>query len=88
MKLIEWLVGDKAQQMYADMNYEYPVRAGIAINPTIAGYGPLNCRLRCRSPRSPSTRRRQPTWWTRSVSTTDRPCTGQASRDRPLAERE
>jgi iron(III) transport system substrate-binding protein len=42
MKLIEWLVGDNAQQMYADMNYEYPVRAGIALNPTIAGYGPLN----------------------------------------------
>jgi len=41
MKLIEWLVGEKAQHMYADMNYEYPVRAGIALNPTIAGYGPL-----------------------------------------------
>jgi iron(III) transport system substrate-binding protein len=41
MKLIEWLAGDKAQQMHADLNYEYPVRAGIAINPTIAGYGPL-----------------------------------------------
>ena len=39
MKLIEWLVGDKAQHMYADVNYEYPVRAGIPINPTIAGYG-------------------------------------------------
>ena len=32
MKLIEWLAGDKAQHMYADMNYEYPVRAGITIN--------------------------------------------------------
>ncbi len=42
MKLIEWLAGDKAQHMYADSNYEYPVRAGIAINPTIAGYGTLN----------------------------------------------
>jgi len=42
MKLIEWLVDDKAQHMHADLNYEYPVRAGIAINPTIAGYGPLN----------------------------------------------
>jgi len=41
MKLIEWLVSAQAQQIYADMNYEYPVRAGIAINPTIAGYGPL-----------------------------------------------
>ncbi len=41
MKLIEWLAGEKAQHMYADINYEYPVRAGIAINPTIAGYGTL-----------------------------------------------
>ena len=41
MKLIEWLVGEKAQHMHADLNYEYPVRAGIAVNPTIAGYGPL-----------------------------------------------
>ena len=30
MKLIEWLVGETAQHMYADLNYEYPVRAGIA----------------------------------------------------------
>ena len=27
--------------MHADLNYEYPVRAGIAVNPTIAGYGAL-----------------------------------------------
>jgi iron(III) transport system substrate-binding protein len=40
-KLIEWLVGETAQHMYADLNYEYPVRPGIAINPTIAGYGTL-----------------------------------------------
>jgi iron(III) transport system substrate-binding protein len=42
MKLIEWLAGERAQHMHADLNYEYPVRAGIAINPTIAGYGKLN----------------------------------------------
>jgi iron(III) transport system substrate-binding protein len=41
MKLMEWLVGAKAQQMYADINYEYPVRDGIAINAIIAGYGKL-----------------------------------------------
>lgn len=41
MKLIEWLAGETAQHMYADVNYEYPLRAGIAINPTIAGYGTL-----------------------------------------------
>ena len=42
VKLIEWLAGEKAQQIYADTNYEYPVRAGVAVNPTIAGYGKLN----------------------------------------------
>lgn len=41
MKLIEWLLGDKAQHMYADMNYEYPLKAGIAANPIVAGYGTL-----------------------------------------------
>jgi len=41
MKLIEWLAGDKAQQIYADANYEYPIKAGVAVNSTIAGYGKL-----------------------------------------------
>jgi iron(III) transport system substrate-binding protein len=41
LKLIEWLADDKAQQMYADVNYEYPLRAEIPLNPTIAGYGTL-----------------------------------------------
>jgi iron(III) transport system substrate-binding protein len=41
LKLAEWLVGETAQHMYADANYEYPVRPGIAINPTIASYGTL-----------------------------------------------
>jgi iron(III) transport system substrate-binding protein len=41
MKLLEWLVGEQAQRIHADMNYEYPIRAGVPINPTIAGYGPL-----------------------------------------------
>lgn len=42
IKLIEWLVGEHAQHLYADSNYEYPVRASVAVNPTIAGYGKLN----------------------------------------------
>lgn len=42
VRLIEWLAGDEAQRIYADINYEYPVKAGIAVNPTIAGYGKLN----------------------------------------------
>lgn len=41
LKLIEWLAGEQAQRMYADMNYEYPLRADIAINPIIASYGAL-----------------------------------------------
>jgi iron(III) transport system substrate-binding protein len=41
LKFIEWMLSEPAQQMHADMNYEYPVRAGITINPTIASYGPL-----------------------------------------------
>ena len=61
MKLIEWLAGEKAQQMYADINYEYPVRAGIAVNPTIAGYGKLKRRSAAdREDRRPA-RRRPPT---------------------------
>ena len=41
VKLIEWLTGEHAQQLYADMNYEYPLRAGVKVNPTIASYGTL-----------------------------------------------
>jgi iron(III) transport system substrate-binding protein len=41
MKLIEWLVSEPAQRIYADMNFEYPVRSGIALNTTIAAYGTL-----------------------------------------------
>ena len=42
MKFIEWLASEKAQHMHADLNYEYPVRTGIDVNPTIAGYGKLD----------------------------------------------
>jgi iron(III) transport system substrate-binding protein len=41
IKFIEWMVGPSAQQMHADLNYEYPIRSGVAINKTIAGYGTL-----------------------------------------------
>ena len=41
MKLIEWLVGDTAQQMYANSVFEYPMKAGIAINPQVAAFGTL-----------------------------------------------
>jgi iron(III) transport system substrate-binding protein len=41
VKLMEWLAGDKAQGMYASMNFEYPVKAGIAVDPTVASFGEL-----------------------------------------------
>ncbi len=41
MKFIEWMVGAKAQQMHADLTYEYPMRAGVPVNKIIAGYGDL-----------------------------------------------
>ena len=70
LKLIEWLVGEKAQHMYADMNYEYPVRAGIAINPTIASYGTLKADTLPLS-KIAANRKAASTWSTRSASIID-----------------
>ena len=70
VKLIEWLVGEHAQHMYADMNYEYPLLSEIKVNPTIAATArsrPTRCRLR----KSPRTRRARRTWSTRWGSITD-----------------
>jgi iron(III) transport system substrate-binding protein len=41
IKLMEWLMSEKAQHMYADMNYEYPLLSEVKLNPTIAAYGTL-----------------------------------------------
>jgi len=41
VKFIEWMVGPTAQQLHADLTYEYPIRAGVPVNATIAGYGTL-----------------------------------------------
>jgi iron(III) transport system substrate-binding protein len=41
-KLMEFLISPEAQQIYADMNYEYPVRAGINPSPQTAAWGALN----------------------------------------------
>ena len=35
VKLIEFLVSDSAQSLYAQANYEYPVRKGVALDPII-----------------------------------------------------
>ena len=41
VKLMEWLVSDKAQQHYASMNYEYPVKDGVPVDPTVAAWGEI-----------------------------------------------
>lgn len=39
IKLLEFLVGDKAQKIYAEGNFEYPVKAGVAMHPLVASWG-------------------------------------------------
>lgn len=41
IKLVEFLVGDHAQALYASQNYEYPVRPGAKMDPIIAALGTL-----------------------------------------------
>jgi iron(III) transport system substrate-binding protein len=41
VKLLEYLVSDEAQKIYAEANYEYPVKPGAAVDPIIASFGPL-----------------------------------------------
>jgi iron(III) transport system substrate-binding protein len=41
LRFLEYLVSDDAQKLYAEANYEYPVRAGTAVHPIIAGLGKL-----------------------------------------------
>ncbi|WP_323017439.1 Fe(3+) ABC transporter substrate-binding protein [Castellaniella sp.] len=41
VQLLEYLVSDKAQSLYAQANYEYPVRAGVKLDPTVESFGPL-----------------------------------------------
>jgi iron(III) transport system substrate-binding protein len=36
VKLLEFLVSEPAQALYAQTNYEYPVRKGVALDPIIA----------------------------------------------------
>lgn len=39
LKLMEFLTGDKAQQLYAEVNYEYPVKPGVARSELVASWG-------------------------------------------------
>lgn len=41
LRFLEYLVSDQAQKIYAEANYEYPVKAGAAVHPIIAALGPL-----------------------------------------------
>ena len=41
IKLLEFLVSDQGQQLYADANFEYPVKPGVAANVIIAELGLL-----------------------------------------------
>jgi len=41
VKLLEYLVSDEAQKLYAQSNYEYPVKASAEVDPIIAKLGVL-----------------------------------------------
>jgi iron(III) transport system substrate-binding protein len=41
VKLLEYLVSAEAQKIYAEANYEYPVRQGASVDPIIASFGEL-----------------------------------------------
>lgn len=41
VKLLEYLVSDHAQSLYAKANYEYPVKAGVELDPVVASFGEL-----------------------------------------------
>ena len=41
VKLLEYLVSDSSQSLYARANYEYPVKPGVALDPVVASFGPM-----------------------------------------------
>ncbi len=41
VKLLEYLVSDEAQSLYARATYESPVKAGVSLDPVVASFGPL-----------------------------------------------
>src|SRR3712207_2724342 len=41
IKLIEYMTSPGAQRVFADVNFEYPVRPGIEVNQLVASFGPL-----------------------------------------------
>jgi iron(III) transport system substrate-binding protein len=41
VKLLEYLVSDEAQKIYAEANFEYPVKPGAVADPIVASFGEL-----------------------------------------------
>jgi iron(III) transport system substrate-binding protein len=41
-KLMEFLSSEKAQRIYAEINYEYPVKPGVPVSDLVASWGELN----------------------------------------------
>ena len=41
IKLMEFLSGDTAQKIYAELNYEYPVEPGIETSDLVKSFGEL-----------------------------------------------
>ena len=41
LKLLEWLSSDKAQNLFADVNLEYPANPAIKTDPVVAAWGPF-----------------------------------------------
>jgi iron(III) transport system substrate-binding protein len=39
LKLMEFLTGEKSQQMYAEVNYEYPVKEGVKRSELVESWG-------------------------------------------------
>ena len=39
LKLMEFLASDTAQKIYAETNYEFPIKAGVALSPVVQSWG-------------------------------------------------
>jgi iron(III) transport system substrate-binding protein len=41
LKLVEFLTSDEAQKIYAELNNEYPLKAGVGLSPVVQSWGAL-----------------------------------------------
>jgi iron(III) transport system substrate-binding protein len=41
VRFLEYLVTDEAQRIYAEANFEFPVKPGAPVHPLVAGFGPF-----------------------------------------------